>query len=290
MTLIRKKAPDEEIQPVIDRIHAKAAELEVTDVHVCSTDAFVTAICYVGSKSLSHVLSCIERCKDRLLNIGPTSAAARRQIITSVVEYWKDQPGVAVTIIDKLLNYTIITPMSVVEWALVDHLNSGKILSENYVYEMVSVTVFKVTNRVRQIVAARLQPGLPDEQVGMLDATLMKERDDMRALFRLIEDALNAVAAGANDEMIENGYGDESEGKGEEGALIRGWGERWLRVFRRKFAVEESVVGEDAVAAAIAAAGVAEEEQVSNGQENGGMLGSEEITQVDAQMSSDHIL
>src|SRR5436190_11241956 len=138
MRLIRKRASDEEIQPVIATIEEQAKALGFPDPLLPSTDAFVTCICFVGSKSLSHVLSCIERSKERLLSIGPQSAPARRQIITSVMKYWVDQPGIAVNIIDKLLNYTILTPLSVIEWALVDNLGNGAILAKSYIYEMIA--------------------------------------------------------------------------------------------------------------------------------------------------------
>ena len=137
MQLIRKKASDEDIQPIIAAIEEQARMLNDHDPIVQSTDAFVTSICYVGAKSLSHVLSCIERNKERLLSVGPFSSLARRQIITSVMEYWADQPGVAINIIDKLLNYTILTPLSVIEWALLDNLAAGKILAKTHVYEMI---------------------------------------------------------------------------------------------------------------------------------------------------------
>jgi nuclear cap-binding protein subunit 1 len=153
MQLIRKKATDEEIQPVISAIEDQAKSQGVEDPKIPSTDAFVTSLCYVGSKSLSHVLSCIERSKDRLLAIGSDSTHARTQIITSVMDYWVDQPGIAINIIDKLLNYTILSPLSVLEWALAESVAAGTILSKPHVFEMISATVGKVTNRMRQIVA-----------------------------------------------------------------------------------------------------------------------------------------
>lgn len=240
MALIRKKAPDSEIQPLLSSIESGASTTTAEpDPLIQSTDAYVTSICYIGSKSLSHVLSCIERCKERLLAIGPKSSAARRQVITSVMDYWRDQPGVGVNIIDKLLNYTILTPMSVIEWVLVDHVDRGTILARAYVYEMVASTVGKVTNRVRQIVAARNQAGLPGEQVQLLEETLERERGDMRNMFKIIEDALVGIANGSNDEMMENG-----DGEGEYERLIREWGKRWLRVFQRKMGVEEAYITE----------------------------------------------
>lgn len=239
MQLIRRKAPDEEIQPLITAIEDQAREHGVDEPILPSTDAFVTSVCFVGAKSLSHVLSCIERNKERLLSIGPKSPRARRQIITSVMEYWADQPGIAINIIDKFLNYTILTPMSVIEWALVDNLAAGTILSKAHIYEMISATVGKVTNRLRQIAAARTQPGLYEPQLSVLDETLTREKGDMQALFKLIEDSLVSVAVGSNDQLMERGDG---SGALPEDAMIREWGRRWLRVFRRKAAVEDSFI------------------------------------------------
>ncbi|KAL6702702.1 Nuclear cap-binding protein subunit 1 [Coniothyrium glycines] len=248
LTQLRKKAPVEEVQITIDTIHEKAVEQGITEVLVSSTDAFVTAICRMGAKSLSHVLSCIERGKDRLLEISHNEVA-RRQIVASVVEYWKDQPGVAVRIIDILLNYTILAPMTVIQWVFDSHMGAGEALTESWVYEMVSNTVAKVTNRNRQIASARLQKGLPQEQIDMVEATLAKDRDNAREMFKYIEDSMRGVAEGSADVLLEkqtNGSLTE-----EEFELIKAWGKRWHTVFLRKAQVEESVVGEDAVEARI---------------------------------------
>lgn len=209
----------------------------------------MTAICRLGAKSLSHVLSCIERGKDRLLHIAQTSEVARRQIVASVVNYWKDQPGVAVRIIDMLLNYTIIAPITVVQWVFGDRLGAGEVLAQSWAFEMVSNTVSKVTNRNRQIASARLQKGLPQEQVEMVESTLTKDRDNARELFKYIEDSVRGVAEGSADKLMEK----ETSGElsAEEAQLIRSWGKRWHTVFLRKAQVEESVVGEEAVEAKI---------------------------------------
>ena len=246
---LRKKAAPEEIQETINKIHEQAAQQGVADVLVPSTDAFVTAICRLGAKSLSHVLSCIERGKDRLLDIAQQSELARRQIVASVIEYWKDQPGVAVRIIDILLNYMILAPMTVVQWVFGDYMDAGESLAKSWVFEMVSNTIAKVTNRNRQIASARVQKDLPQEQIDMVEATLSKDRDNARELFKYLEDALRGVADGSADRLIEK----ETNGElsSEDGQLIRAWGKRWHTVFIRKAAVEESVVGEDAVEARI---------------------------------------
>lgn len=205
--------------------------MNLPDPLVLSTDAYVTSICYIGSKSLSHVLSCIERCKERLLAIGAASPSSRKQIIESVMDYWKDQPGIGVNIVDKLLNYTILSPTSVVDWALA---REGARLSEAHVFEMISATVGKVTGRVRQVVKAKNTKGLLEEQKKILDETAERERRGMKELFQVMEDSLVGWATGSKDQAQESGD------MGPEDAMIRQWGERWLRVFRRKFAVEES--------------------------------------------------
>lgn len=239
LRLLRAKAPDTDLQNPLSTIEETAGSFGVANPLLPSTDAYVTAICFLGSKSLSHVLSQVERCKDRLLSIGAQSEFARRQIITSVMDYWHEKPGIGVNVVDKLLNYTILTPISVVQWALSDQLGKGEGLVLSHVFEMVSSTVTKVTNRVRQIVVARNQPGLPGDQVVMLDETLSKEREEMGKLFAVIEDGLVEVAGGSADGMAESA---DQDLKGE--AMLRGWGGRWLRVFRRKMAVEEAWVQE----------------------------------------------
>lgn len=244
--MLKRKAPEADIQAVIDAIHSTSEPSE--DSFLASTDAYITAICYIGSKSLSHVLSYIERCKEHLLALGPAHPEARSQIISSVVGYWSQtQPGVAVNIVDKLLNYTILTPSSVIEWALAtpERLAGGRILAEAWVYEMVARTVAKVTGRVRQIVAARMQKGMSEHQISMLDDTLNKELADMRSLFVVVEDALVGVAEGSASGIVDDVDVDGPAGMDYDQMLtLKTWGVKWLRTFRRKLAVEENVVSE----------------------------------------------
>ena len=239
LQLLRSKASDPEVQDKFDSIQETASSLGVGDPLVPATDVYVTAVCYLGSKSLSHALSQIERSKQRFLAIGTQSEPARRQIISSVMEYWQEKPGVGVALVDKLLNYTILTPPSVVQWALCDELGKGSILAKAHIYEMIATTLSKVTNRLRQIVIARNASDLSAEQHDILDQTLAKERSEMSNLFTLIEDALIGVTEGSTDAIAESANQDM-----EEEALMREWGQRWLRVVRRKRGVEEAAVME----------------------------------------------
>lgn len=204
-----------------------------------STDIFMTAVCWVGSKSLSHVLACIERTKDRLLDAGAASEAVRAQIISAVMAYWSAHPGIAVSIVEKLLNYSIVTPAAVIDWSLVSDRagKHGEALSRSWVFELVFNTVTKVTGRHRQVVSDSAA-GAPEDEIAA-----------MRNLFKSMDDSLSSWAHGTKDQMLDPSG---SVDGGEE--LIKRWGQRWLRVFRRKSAIEEAFLAERKAAAAAAAA------------------------------------
>lgn len=239
--LIRKKAANEDFGPLLESIEQEATTAGLPDPQLASTDAFVTSICWVGSKSMSHVLACIERSKERLLEIGNSSPAARKQIITSVMEYWKFQQGVGGVILDKLLNYQILTPACVVEWALVDHVQRGTLLATAWCYELIDNTTKKVASRVKSIVDAIRQPGLADEQRDQLQQALTQEQESTKALFAMIEDAVVSIRDGNQDEMIESSDALREEDE----AQLKSWGGKWMRVFQRRYVVEESWIREE---------------------------------------------
>lgn len=259
--LLKKKAADDEIQPIIERIHALALDNNL-DPLVASTDVFVTSVLHVGSKSLSHVLAAIERTKDRLTDAGAASDAARSQIISAVMTFWSAHPGVALCIIEKLLNYSILVPSAVIHWALVTEAGAtrGDALARAHVYELVFTTVIKVTNRVRQVVRRSSTPDAAMEDDA--DAAKDAEVAAMRDLFRAMEDALVSWAEGTKDEQVEMEIGD-GEGRSEREALVRRWGQQWLRVFRRRAAIEEAFLVEAAKERRM----LAEKEATANGGE-----------------------
>jgi nuclear cap-binding protein subunit 1 len=239
--LIRKKALNEDFSPVMEKIGQDASAAGLSEPALASTDALVTALCWVGSKSLSHALACIERCKERLLTVANSSATCRKQIITSVLDFWRDQRGIGVILVDKLLNYQILTPTSVVEWALIDKVNRGTLLTHAWTYELISNTVTKVSGRVRKIVSAIRTPGMPEDQKSQLEATLATELENMKSLFATIKAAVVSIRDGSRDQMIKSS--DALRAEDEE--LLKGCAARWARVFARRDAVEEAWVREE---------------------------------------------
>lgn len=258
-TLLKRKAPDEDMTQVIERIHTQALEHGLNPL-VASTDVFVTCVCFVGSKSLSHVLACIERTKERLLNIGAASETARSQIISAVAAFWRHHPGIGVSIVEKLLNYSILTPQSVVDWALASGSSAsqsgfagslpGDALAAPHVFEMVYSTIIKVTGRVRQVVinpegAAELAAPSAEDNGTTVDPETLRVREiqAMRDLFHAMNDALASWASGSKEELMDGS--DNSQGNDPEREdLIRQWAQRWLRVFKRRSAIEEAWLAE----------------------------------------------
>lgn len=206
--------------------------------------------------------------------IGQESAEARRQIVRSVMGYWIDQPGVGANVVDKLLNYSVLTPSSVIEWAFFDAGHAA--LSQNHVWEMVSTTVNKVNNRVRQIVAARpslgaavsgmsdadgagTSSGMENEEeyaavLAAYEATLESAKIEQKQIAEMVLRALRKIADGQGPMEGEDAYEDDVwmslDGVQREEAMewMGWWGGQWLKAFGRRYAIE-GVIGEEEVKA-----------------------------------------
>ena len=182
----------------------------------------------------------IDRYRQRLSAISEETGG-KKQIVSAVMDYWREHPGVGVNIVDKMVNFQIITPQTVLEWALTDNLDRGTALARAWMWELAVQVLDKVVGRVRHVVAAMRRPGLPEEQIQILKEALEREMKVMRDGFGLVADACVAVEKGYEDGMMEA----SDRLQEEEGALIRGWGARWRRAVQRRLrAVEVGVVEE----------------------------------------------
>ena len=85
--------------------------------------------------------------------------------------------------------------------------------------------------------------------IDIVESTLTRDREAARELFKYIEDVLRGISQGSADRFMEKNMNGELPQ--EDADLIRAWGKRWHAVFVRKAAVEEAVVGEQAVEARI---------------------------------------
>ncbi|EWC48300.1 hypothetical protein DRE_02404 [Drechslerella stenobrocha 248] len=230
LNLIRQKAPNEEVDTLMNAITEAASNKGLPDATKYARDMYVTCICHIGAKSLSHVLSCIERCKDKLTQLGQESNQAQRQIVGTVMHYWAEQPGIGANVIDKLLNYSILTPLSVVEWVLLDA--GREVLPRGHAWEMVNTTVRKVVSRTRNLAAARGAPDLPEEQMTIMEQGHEVAKAEQAELFKVVMEGLAGYADGSVP---------APEGTGEEDAAwLKVWSGSWLRALKRQSDIEEA--------------------------------------------------
>ncbi|PHH53793.1 Nuclear cap-binding protein subunit 1 [Ceratocystis fimbriata CBS 114723] len=223
--LLRRKADDEAFQPIFNKIQTAALDMG-TDPLVASVDVLMTSVCWVGSKSLSHGIACIERVKAKLTEFASASEAARCQLITSIAQYWTYHPGTVVALIDRLLNIAVLTPTAVVEWALTGAGSlvcdgpTSTVLSRALVFEIVVNTVNRVILRLHQpLEASELKP----------------TPETLDNLFKAIYDGVDKIQADptADEEGV---------------AAPETWKARWMRVFKRKEIVQKALAAEKKLA------------------------------------------
>ena len=232
--LIRKKGAKEDFEPLLAKIESAGGSDTAVEV-------FVTCICWVGAKSLSHLLACVERCKEILLDFTAQGRQVEIKIVESILEFWNNQPGNGVMVVDKFVNYLVVTPEGVVEAVLGNDgfkREGGVVLAQGWVWEIISRVMGKVTGRVRGVVNAVRKPGLDEEKRAEVQQVLQAEMGKMRALFAQVQNAVNVIG-----EPVGQTWG---AGMSEEDmALVRLWAQKWLRTSGRRATVEENWVREE---------------------------------------------
>ncbi|KAJ1968031.1 Nuclear cap-binding protein subunit 1 [Dispira parvispora] len=113
-------------------------------------DVFVQCVLFIGRKSFSHMLNVIERYLPLLKKFG-MDADAKHHIVETVNEFWKDNPQFVTIIVDKLLNYRVVSPLSVLTWALNPLRVQFDYPAPFYVWETLRNTIHKLESRIQQI-------------------------------------------------------------------------------------------------------------------------------------------
>ncbi|KAK9480733.1 MIF4G like-domain-containing protein [Lipomyces japonicus] len=144
---VRERAEPEEFTEIFAEIEAKSKELGKEDSSSVARDIYVTALVHLGSRSLSHVETWIDRSLPLLSKVASETETSQRQVISSVLKYWTDQIGTGVQVIKKLLNRQVITPSSVVEWILLDA--GVNVLSKGYAWELLGFAIDRAKFNVK---------------------------------------------------------------------------------------------------------------------------------------------
>ncbi|KAK9455809.1 MIF4G like-domain-containing protein [Dipodascopsis uninucleata] len=152
---IRDRATVEEMEEVFESIKKRCEELGIDDYEYTIRDLYITGVVFLGARSLSHVESWIDRCLPVLRKICSESSDGARQTVGIVFNYWSEQSGTAVQIIKKLMNYDIITPLSVIEWIFFGSNISS--LCKIYSWELLGLAIDRSKLQVKQAKEAASQ-------------------------------------------------------------------------------------------------------------------------------------
>lgn len=231
--LIRQKASKEDMMDVLAKVEGRLQQIDV----------LVTTATSVGSKSLSHFLNVVERTKDVFVELVGEEASlkpeAEKQIVKSILEFWTHTPGNGVMVVDKLLNYLLVSPDAVVEAVLADLgsvTDAGRVLSKGWAWEMVERVLGKVVGRVRGVVAAYRKPGLEDAKRDEIHKVLDSEVLRLNTLVELVIERVAAIAelVPAIEALTD-----------EEKTLVTSWCAKWRVAVKRRGDVEVQWVKEE---------------------------------------------
>lgn len=84
---------------------------EVEEIDQLVADIFVTTICHLGSRSLSHADTWIERTKDLLLEVS-----RKQWVCESVLEFWKASPWIGLIVLESFVRHGVLTGVALVRF------------------------------------------------------------------------------------------------------------------------------------------------------------------------------
>jgi nuclear cap-binding protein subunit 1 len=230
-SLIRKKGSQEEFTELLDTVTAKIGKLG-------AVDALITAICSVGSKSLSHLLACLQRTMALVLSLKEEGGKpVEVQIVTSALDFWRVQRGNGVMVVDKLLNHLIVSPEAVVEAVISPATDAHTTISQGWTWEIMMRVVGKVVGRVKGVVealrkvsAGKVGEPVDEEKKKEIEAVLATEMETMKNLFSLIREKVLAL----DNQVAGQAMLDDTTKE-----ILRSWIAKWVRALDRRAAVEQ---------------------------------------------------
>ncbi|KAI9279792.1 MIF4G like-domain-containing protein [Sporodiniella umbellata] len=195
---LRTKKNVEEVREMLSKYKDEAASEGKGEVEQQSyiRELFVQSLLLVGSKSFSHILNVVERYLDvlRFLNSTPEGRLHTVQILAS---FWEHNTQFMCILLDKLLNYRVIDPTSVITWVFEE--NQLKYAGRSFIWEILKNTLGKVNSRVTQVKSKldSLQSVHETNKAkrAELEATEMTEAEEQQELdsIRIVENSLATV-------------------------------------------------------------------------------------------------
>ncbi|KAK9449379.1 MIF4G like-domain-containing protein [Limtongia smithiae] len=231
---LREREPPEAIEKVLDEIRAKCKEEDsTTNPEDLVVEIYVTAIVHLGSRSLSHVVTWIERGLPLLTKLL-SEAHAQRRALACIFEFWGRQDGVALQVAKKFVGKEVVSPQSLLEWILID---AGlPCLSRDYSWELLCFAIarFKVlVLESKMLLSCAVSDDSNDEEkLSAASAAVGKAEDNLVT-------ALITVVRELSRPVVQTNEANEESVRWE-----RWWKDGYLRAILRKYHVDYKEIQE----------------------------------------------
>lgn len=213
---LRERASHVDLEIILESIRAKAEDLSVEDPEKLIREIYVTAIVHLGSRSLSHADSWIERGLPLLNKLCPAGGDAQRQAVAAVFAFWHEQTGTAVQVVKKLMNRLVIAPQSVVEWILIDI--EPVALTRGHSWELLGFAIDKAKWFI-----AEAKSGAGSSADDALSTAIIEREEELKHIFiSIVRELSRPVSLSENMEE-------------ETLRWLRWWREGFLRAFLRSY-------------------------------------------------------
>ncbi|KAI8607521.1 armadillo-type protein [Chytriomyces sp. MP71] len=178
---------------VVDGVAARASDAWETDPVV--RDLVVQNVLFLGTKSFSHLLNVVERYVKILQQLNGSSED-KLHTVRIIACFWKHQPQNLEIVLDKLMNYRVIDPISIITWALDINVLDTE-YSRWYIWTVLRNVLFKVNNKVSQLrekmggLNAMEEDGSTNQEA--LDLALRDQKASFILLFQRFQTCLQAL-------------------------------------------------------------------------------------------------
>ncbi|CAO3608326.1 unnamed protein product [Cunninghamella blakesleeana] len=147
---LRAKKSVEEVRELLERIKQDLSNQDMDEKKQSYVvqDLFIQSLLQVGAKSFSHILNVIERYLEIMRHFNSTQDD-KLNTVRTVAFFWKNNSQFLGILLDKLLNYRILDPSSVILWVFEsDNINNP---GRACIWEILKNTISKVVSRATQV-------------------------------------------------------------------------------------------------------------------------------------------
>ncbi|KAJ2602788.1 Nuclear cap-binding protein subunit 1 [Coemansia sp. RSA 1722] len=171
---LKNRGTSDQALEILQEHYAQWSDIDDGTRQTLAREMLVEHVLLLGSKTLSHMLNAIEKFTPALQRFAD-SAEAKLAIARTVEDFWLRHPQFFVMTIDKLIDYRIIDPITVVEM-LFDEEHVGQ-WCKFHLWEILRNTINKVNLRVAQL-QTRMAEDPGSEGIEATLAQMTQEQND----------------------------------------------------------------------------------------------------------------